>query len=326
MALFNKKTPAGSGDPKTGDVQQQTVAREPGDDTADIAQEGSALAVQQQQGGSVVTYDFGDDSGAGMENVKSDEYRIPFLRVLDAKSPQCKPVERGGTPGAKAGDILNVSTGEVYDGKKGFVFLPVSREHSFIEWIPKNEDGSGGGFVGVHSPDEAIVGQLRSMHGRFGKLPMDNGNQLAETFTLTGLACIDGVDPFPAVIAFASTNIPTYQSFIGRAMNIKYPGPGGAKINPPLWAHRWRMGSAFKEKGQQNWYIWNMKLDARNDDGTEAPTHMSLVPRTDELYIAAKSLHEMVASGKAKVDMAQAGGAVEQGGDGQSKGSDGIPM
>jgi hypothetical protein len=80
-----------------------------------------------EAGRELVQVDFGDDAGAGMEDVKAGEYRIPFLRILQSNSPQVKPPTAGGVPGAQAAMIFNTSTGELYDGEKGLVFVPTSR-------------------------------------------------------------------------------------------------------------------------------------------------------------------------------------------------------
>lgn len=261
---------------------------------------------EKKPGSEVIVYDFGDDAGKGMEGVRQDEYRIPFLKILDPKGKECKPVEAGGVSGARAGMVYNTSTGELLDGKKGFVFYPVQRKHEFIEWIPKDDKGGGGGFIGVHSPDEAIVGQLRAVHGRFGKLPMDNGHELAETFSLFGLYVYDDQPPVMATIAFSSTQIPKYQKFISRYMNITYPGANGQPIRPPLWAHRWRFNTVFEQKGEFSWYGWKITLDAKDADGMELHPRESLVPRTAQLYLDCKTFYTMIEEGKAKVDYNQA--------------------
>lgn len=287
--------------------------------------------------------DFGADAGAGMENVSADEYRIPFLRIIDPKSPQARPVNMPGGLGASGGDVLNTALSEFIDGKKGFEFIPVFRDHNFIEWIPKNDDGSGGGFVGVHSPDEQIVGQLRGKHGRFGKLPMENGNELAETFYLYGLQLIgewskneDGSlgdfigDVRRVMIAFASTQIPKYQNLIGRYMNIKYQGPGGKEVLPPLWAHRWEFKTEMQVKGTQSWYGWKITLAEKDEAGNELKPFASLIGTKHPVYATAKSFFEMIRDGKVEVNYNNArsdtGTDTTQRNDTTGAESDDIPM
>jgi len=305
MAKNNEKTPAAA-----------PAAEEPK----------TAVAVQEQATGNtaLAEYDYGNDAGAGMENVGKDEFKIPLLRILDPKSPQVKPVANGGIPGAKAGDIFNTGTNEVYDGlTKGMIFVPCARDHKFIEFIKKNDDGSGGGFVGIREPDDNLVLMLREKHGKFGKLPVpDTDHELSETFSLAVIA-IPVLEPavagkeavfgqaFKAIIAFSSTQIKKYQSFIGRVMGIQYQVSDNPPkfVNPPLWAHRWHVKTQYEQKGQLSWYGWVLTLAEKNPDGSEAPTIKSRLSTKDPLYIAGKDFYNLVNEGKTKVDYTKADAA-----------------
>jgi len=251
-----------------------------------------------QAGQEVTVYDPGSDAGAGMENVTRDEYAIPFIRILDAKSPQVSPPAAGGIPGAKPGSIFNVSTNEVYDGDKGVEFIPVHRDHHFVEWIPKKEDGSGGGFVGIRAVDDPLVTELRAKHGQFGKLPTSDGHELAETYYLYGLLVVEGMAT-PVLIGFSSTQIKKYRNFITRVMGITYQGektaanPNGI-IRPPMWAHRWRFQTVFEKKGTFSWYGWRIGL-------VEDPPLKSRLKTTDPFYIQGRELYNTIKEGRVVV-------------------------
>lgn len=244
-------------------------------------------------GQEVAVYDPGTDAGAGLEDVGRDEYAIPFLTVLDPKSRFVKPAAAGGIPGANAGALFNTSTNEIFDGEIGIDFIPVHRDHHFVEWIPKNEDGSGGGFVGIRSPDDPLALELQAKHGKFGKLPTSDGHELAETFYLYGLVVADGVGT-PVVIGFSSTQIKKYRNFMTRAMGIKYQGPSGM-IVPALWAHVWRFGSMWEKKGKAyEGFGWRIALK-------KEPSIESRLKISDPLYVQARGLYEVIKSGRAVV-------------------------
>jgi len=242
--------------------------------------------------------DFGDDDGAGMEDVRREEYSIPFLYVLDAKSPACAPPTAGGTAGAVAGKLLNTATNELYDGALGAQFIPCMRDSNFGEWIPRNEDGSGGGFVGTRATNDPLVIELRAKHGSFGKLPTDNGTELVETFYLYGLIVnADGLGS-PVLVPFKSTSISAYKNFVTRHMAIRYKKADGSLVAPPLWAHRWRIGTHYrpaKKAGQAGWYVPKLWLD-------EEPPVKSLVKRSDPLYEQAKALYTAIRAGSVAVN------------------------
>lgn len=281
----------------------------------------TAVATQETTGSTAIAeYDYGDDAGGGLQDIDKSEFKIPMLRILDPKSPQCKPVQNGGLPGAKGGAIINMGTNEIYDGERGLMFVPCARDHNFVEFLKRNEDGSGGGFIGIHAPDADLVLELQAKHGKFGKLPVpDTEHELSESFYLTGIAFpieVDGsIGPsFKAVIAFASTQIKKYQSFITRAMGIKYKVSGDKVITPPLWAHKWHLRTTYESKGANSWFGWTITLFEKNADKSEAPSIQSRLSTKDAIYIEAKDFANMINEGKAKVDFSKTDtGAAKEG-------------
>ena len=245
----------------------------------------------KKTGTEVAVYDPGSDAGAGLENVERSEYAIPFLYVLDAKSPQCKPVKNGGL-GYAPGSIYNTATNEAYDGDTGVPFVPVHRDHNFGEWIRRNPDGTGGGFVGIRSPEDPLVLDLRAKAGAFGKLYTDDNHELVETFYLYGLI-IPADAPMGVLIPFKSTGIKRYRNFMTRAMGIQYQGANGP-VKPPLWAHRWRLTTAMEQKGQNSWYNFRLALE-------KEPPIESRLKLTDPVYLQGRELYEVIKSGRVVV-------------------------
>jgi|HubBroStandDraft_4_1064222.scaffolds.fasta_scaffold00019_88 hypothetical protein len=279
-------------------------------------------------GTDLAVVDFGTDAGAGMENVTSDELKVPFLTPLAANSPQvANPPEQGGLPNAKAGMIFNTGTGELYDGKPGLVFIPVHRDHNYVEFTPRN---LGGGFVAIHKPDDQLIQDLKAEQGRFGRLSYGvtsrnekgealNGTELSETFYLFALIIDPHTNhPFRAVIPFKSTQIKKYQAFMQRQTSFKYANPRSTTenllppIQPPIWAHRWRLATNFESNKKGNFYGWSLTLDAKKPDGTEEPYIKSLIRTSDPLYQEAKAFNAMLESGRARADVAGAASEDEE--------------
>jgi hypothetical protein len=252
-------------------------------------------------------YDFGGDAEKGLENITNDEFRIPFIRILQANSPQCAPSQNGGIKGAIAGAFFNTATGEVYP-PEGFDFIPVHRDHNYTEWFPRAEDGSGGGFVGIRAADDDLALQLKGEQGKFGKLKVDGGTtELVETFYLFGFALVDD-QPIACVIGFSSSQIKKYQSFIGRVMNMKYrDSRSNTMVLPPMWFHKWHLESVYETKKAFAWYGYKITLSAKNEDGTEAPAIKSTIPMSDPLYAAGRKFYEDLVGGVAKADVEKSG-------------------
>lgn len=271
----------------------------------------NTLPATQTTGTALAQADFGDDAGKGLENVSSSELTIPFLRILQSNNPQVKDVREGGIPGARPGMILNLATGELYDGIKGIPFVPVHRDHNYPEWTPR---ALGGGFVAIHDPEEPAILALRAKQGQFGKLttatkfdgegkPLD-GTEFTETYYLYGLATDEY---FGALVAFTSTQIKKYKTFMQRVTGFKYANPnGGAPVVPPMWAHKWLLQTVPEKNKKGDFYGWRLSLFIKNEDGSEAQYIKSLIPRSDPLYAQGKNLFGVIAEGKAKVDYAAA--------------------
>jgi hypothetical protein len=179
------------------------------------------------------TYDYGADAGVGFENQTNEDVQIPFLGVLQDLSPLVKDRSTGALPG----ELFNTVTGERFSAKDGVIFQPVDTKHVYVEWKPRNQ---GGGFVAIHELDSKVVTDARN-NQKFGEYKTPAGNELNETFYVTGLLhrSADVAEqannaPEPMVIAFASTKIKAYKGIMTRIrtfMNGK----------APLFAHRLRI-------------------------------------------------------------------------------------
>ncbi len=104
-----------------------------------------------------------------------------------------------------------------------------------------------------------------------------------------------------------------YLMSVAAATDIKYPNPRAAEpnqprvITPPLWAHRWRITTVPQSNRKGDFFNWRLALTERG-----AP-QLSLVRRTDPLYVAAKEFHDQWAAGQVRGDYEDAG---EKGGAG----------
>lgn len=255
------------------------------------------------QGTALEVYDYGDDAGAGMEDVGKDEYLIPFFRILQALSPQCKPPAQGGVEGARPGMIINTATGELFPGEPGILFIPVHRDHNYVQYTPRD---AGGGFIGIKPVDDELVLSLRGEQGNFGKLQVSDGTELTETFYLYGIAVPDDGMEQRGMVAFASSSIKKYKSFVTRVMGITYrinrgneSNPNWQQITPPLWAHRWILGTQYEKNKKGEFYNWRLTL-------AEEPPIKSRLRLNDPLYVQGREFYELIKGGRMRADYKQA--------------------
>ena len=76
---------------------------------------------------------FEEDLNLGFEEVTSSDIQIPFLRIIQALSPQIKKSDSEFIEGASQGDIFNTVTHSTWSGDEGIVVIPVYFQTKFLE-------------------------------------------------------------------------------------------------------------------------------------------------------------------------------------------------
>lgn len=232
--------------------------------------------------------DYGADTGVGFENQTRDDITIPFLTVLQALSPQITSMQD-----AKPGMLFNTVTEELFDGKTGIILVPATTRHVYVEWVPREK---GGGFFGVHEVNSDVVKQARANSKEFNKLTTPSGNQLTETFYLYAVVLDKNDEPLnPVTLAFTSTKISVYKRWNTKVNMFTIKSPSGAKIRPPLFAHKVRV-TAVKEKNNKGEF-YNFDLQPANGGVAD-----SLLPPGHPALEAAKEFRQLVESGAARAD------------------------
>jgi hypothetical protein len=294
---------------------------------------GSEVAFVNFGGRQLAAYDFGEDAGAGFEDMSVKEQLIPFITILQGLSPQ---VDRSGPDyieGAQIGMLFETASKELYDIKinnpeSGIPFIPCWREETYTEWVPRNDvtlpksgkvirgGSAGNGFRGIHKPDEPAVREAmveaQKEFGRsweFRPLPFYNVDQNEETILLHqfnigivyGWPELDEMSAQRAMVAFVSTKIPVYQAFMSTAKKIRYMNPSTGKLaEPSLYSHQWRLGVVPQENNKGKFYNYRINLQK------PLPWHNSLVRRDSVLFALAKEFHEQWREGQVKGDYASA--------------------
>ncbi len=163
----------------------------------------------------LVPYDYGQMAGAGFEGGSKEDLALPFIAVLQSKSPEVESGNPKRIKGAEAGMLMNTSTKEMFPSLS---FIPVFTRKAVVEWAPREQ---GGGFRGMHEIDAQVVVEARARFEadtnakkRLSKdLLTKTGNNLIETVYVFGIALeADGETPaFGCVLPFTSTKIAVYK-------------------------------------------------------------------------------------------------------------------
>lgn len=253
--------------------------------------------------GAVVTYDYGDQAGMGLETTTQADVGIPFLNLLQQNSPECTDGHPKRLEGAKSGMFMDGATRELFDPSKGgIVLVPCATQHVYVEWIPRND---GGGFVAIHALDSEVVKKATGGQRVLGKIalpavPGKNGGkatELVETYYLFALMLrsVGSEDVVGAyVIGVTSKKIKPYRTTIGEL--YKY------RKGVPLFAHQLVLTSV-DDQNRSAQHFKNVKLAPAL--GT---VEKSLIPRNrpdgtrHPVNALAYEFWQSVSGGSAKVD------------------------
>jgi hypothetical protein len=245
------------------------------------------VAVPKERGVAVKTYS-NKYAGAGLEDTTTDDYVLPFLKMLQDLS---KTVQSGEH---RAGDILHSTTGEVFNGEEGLSFIPVYLKREYLEWIPRER---GGGLAGKHSPSSPVVQEAKRKQVELGHdwnefYANDHDkpkvrNELVETGSIYGLVLQASGAVSRVVIPCKVTHLKAYKTMASMIANL--PGP------PPAWAIKFKLNTFPDPRAKGTSYNWKVAYE----DGDY------LLDEDDPLFEVGRKFWESVSGGEVEFDHAK---------------------
>jgi len=242
------------------------------------------VAVQQPTALVAFADDMMADAGLGFENVSANDVAIPYLKVLQALSPELRGVTK--IAGAEEGLILNTVTGQLM---KEVRIIPCAFKKSYVEWTPRE---AGGGLVKEHT-DEAILEKTRKNERNQDVLP--NGNLIVTTAYHYVLVLSEGGFE-RALIAMSSTQLKKSRRWLGQMMALQVK-VGDRSFTPPPFSHSYHVGTGMETKDANSWYGWLI-----NDP---------IMVQDRNTYDAAKKFGQDVTAGLVKVSEPPQEGAAQ---------------
>lgn len=183
------------------------------------------------------------DANVGFENVTSRDVAIPYLKILQALSPEL----RGATKvaGAEEGLVMNTVTSQFM---REFRVVPCAFKKSYVEWTPRE---AGGGLVMEHA-DESILSKCKKNERSQDILP--NGNLIVTTAYHYVLLLSDaGFER--AVMAMSSTQLKKSRRWLGQMMALQVK-VGDKSFTPPPFSHSYHVTTGMETKDTNSWYGW----------------------------------------------------------------------
>ena len=233
------------------------------------------MAEQKAANKQDLTKAFEADVGSGFEAVPSSDIQIPFIRIIQALSPQLKKTDPSFIEGASQGDIFNTVTKKLWNGEEGILVIPSYFQQKLLEFIPRNQ---GGGFVGELSPEsEDVRKAVRDQDS--GLELLENGNELVRTAQhYVKIVHEDGTLE-SAIVDMKKTQLKKSRQWNSIMLMQKH---NGASL--PSFANVYRLKSVEDGNDKGSWHSWTVNHERQVD--------------SIDSYKDAKSLHTSIKSGE----------------------------
>ena len=224
------------------------------------------------------------DAGVGLENITTEDMQIPFIRIIQALSPQLQKDDPLYIKGAEQGDIFNTVSQEIYKQDEGVIVVPAFFEKKFLEFQLRS---SGGGFVRELAADDKDI-TMTSREGTIELLP--NGNELVRTHQHLVIAQSADGTIAPSVLDMKKTQLKVSRRWNTLKNSARLPS--GALM--PIYGTASQVTTVLEANDQGKWF--NYKLDRVND----------ITPTIEKMMLEARNMYQGVSKGEVKMAAASA--------------------
>ena len=232
---------------------------------------------------------FETDANTGMENMGSEDFALPFLRVLGQLSPEINKRDPKYVEGAEVGMIFNTVTKQAYDGEKGINIIPCHYKREYVEW---SDRGQGTGApVAIHAANSGIINEAKRDANYKDRL--SNGNYLENTASYYVIT----EDMQTALVNMKSTQLKVAKTWNSMMNSIKLKGKNGL-FTPSPYSHVYKLRSVEQSNDKGTWFGWSIEKVGPVQD--------------KNLYEAAKGFAESVSKGDVKAKHGEENTEVEE--------------
>ena len=224
------------------------------------------------------------DAGVGLENITTEDMQIPFIRIIQALSPQLQKDDPLYIKGAEQGDIFNTVSQEIYKQDEGVTLVPAFFEKKFLEFQLRS---SGGGFVRELAADDKDI-TMTSREGTIEMLP--NGNELVRTHQHLVIAKSADGTIAPSVLDMKKTQLKVSRRWNTLKNSARLP----SRALMPIYGTAWQLTTVLEANDQGKWF--NYKLDRIHD----------ITPEIENMMLEARNMYQGVSKGEVKMAAAPA--------------------
>ena len=223
---------------------------------------------------------FAGHEGEGLDYDTSD-LQIPFIRIIQAMSPQVKKSDPSFIAGASQGDVFNTVTGQFWPSEEGITVIPCYQETKYLKWRPREQ---GGGFLGELSKDDPDLSRTQRSGA---KEILPDGNELVKSDQHYVLVVDEDGIPGFGIVDMKSSALKVSRRWKTqlKMLTVRHPKTGELK-SPPLFGTQWKLSVVEESNDQGSWFNWSVSNDGFVQD--------------KELLDAAMNFRKSIMTGEAK--------------------------
>jgi hypothetical protein len=178
----------------------------------------------------------------------SSEMQIPFVRVLQALSPQLNKKKSEYIEDASQGDMFNTVTGQWWSGETGMTVVPCYQTTKYLMFTPRDQ---GGGFKGELSATDPMLQQTTRVGS---KEILPTGDELVKSDQHFCLIVEEDGSFQPAVIDMKSTQLKVSRRWKTQIALQRVTNPRtGLPVTPAVYATMWHVTTTEESNDQGSW-------------------------------------------------------------------------
>ena len=210
---------------------------------------------------------FSKVKSGGFSEVTTEDLAIPFIRILQALSPQVQTREPQYLEGASAGMIFNTVLKQAYDGEKGIDVIPCHYNRRFVEWQPREQ---GGGYINSYLPDDPIVNTTQPDDN--GNDVLTNGNYLSNTSQFFVVFLHEKMGAQKGLITMTSSQLKKSKQWLSQAQSLTGKDANGDAFILPFFSTIYKLTTVPEKSDKGSWFGWEINrvrtldLEDKQDD------------------------------------------------------------
>ena len=189
--------------------------------------------------------------GSGFEDITLETQAVPFIKLVQALSPQLKKSAPEYNPDAAIGDIVNSVTGKIYEAPLRIVVGKFER--MYLEW----DSTTRGKLKGVHSPESIDLRTDLVRDERNQLIDPDGNSSFQETYSYY-VILPDYMEEGVCLMSLASSAIKAGKKLNRMLFSTVLPGTS-RKAMPYFMVFNANVVELSNDQG--DWSSWDFKLD-----------------------------------------------------------------